>query len=147
MLFSLARGGWAPAALGRLNAAGSPKLALVASSYGIVVAVVLEKWAPKNAFVYIMSGALFGLMLSWLVSLAAHVSFRRRTSPVQIAALPMRAPLGAWGSLLGLTLVTAAVLKTWLDSRVSLVSGVATLLLLTLAYAFLRSGKAKSIDL
>src|ERR1700719_1849034 len=39
MLFSLARGGWAPAPLGRLNAAGSPKLALVASSYGIAVAV------------------------------------------------------------------------------------------------------------
>jgi AAT family amino acid transporter len=142
MLFSLARGGWAPAPLGRLNAAGSPRLALVASSYGIVVAVVLEKWAPKNAFVYILTGALFGLMLSWLVSLAAHISFRRRTTSAQIAALPMRSPLGAWGSALGLTLVTAAVLKTWWDSRVSLISGLSTLLILTVAYLFLRSGDA-----
>jgi AAT family amino acid transporter len=147
MLFSLARGGWAPAALGRLNAAGSPKLALVASSYGIVVAVALEKWAPRNAFVYILTGALFGLMLSWIVSLAAHISFRRRMSFDQIAALPMRSPLGAWGSMLGLTLVTAAVLKTWWDSRVSLISGVATLLLLTLAYAFLKTGNTRSGDL
>src|SRR5277367_2124550 len=144
MLFSLARGGWAPAALGRLNAAGSPRLALLGSSYGIVVAVVLEKWAPRNAFVYILTGALFGLMLSWLVSLAAHISFRRRTSAGQIAALPMRSPLGAWGSVLGLTLVTAAVLKTWWDSRVSLISGVATLLVLTLAYRLLRSNGARS---
>jgi amino acid transporter, AAT family len=140
MLFSLARGGWAPAPLGRLNAAGSPRLALVASSYGIVVAVVLEKWAPRNAFVYILTGALFGLMLSWLVSLAAHISFRRRTNSAQIAALPMRSPLGAWGSALGLTLVTAAVLKTWWDSRVSLISGLSTLLILSAAYLFLRSG-------
>jgi amino acid transporter, AAT family len=139
MLFSLARGGWAPAPLGRLNAAGSPKLALLASSYGIVVAVVLEKWAPKNAFVYILSGALFGLMLSWLVSLAAHVSFRRRMSSGQVSAIPMRSPLGAWGSMLGLTLVTAAILKTWWDSRVSLLSGLATLLILTVAYLLLSS--------
>jgi AAT family amino acid transporter len=138
MLFSLARRGWAPSALGRLNSAGSPKLALLASSYGIIVAVVLEKWAPRNAFVYILSGALFGLMLSWLVSLAAHISFRQRISSSQITDLPMRSPLGAWGSVLGLTLVSAAILKTWWDSRVSLLSGVSTLLLLTVAYLFLR---------
>ncbi|MGA8493023.1 MAG: amino acid permease [Terriglobales bacterium] len=143
MLFSLARGGWAPASLGRLNAAGSPQLALVASSYGILVAVVLEMWVPGNAFVYILSGALFGLMLSWLVSLAAHISCRRRMASDQVSALPMRSPLGAWGSILGLALVTAAILKTWWDSRVSLLSGVTTLLILSAAYAFLRAwGKA-----
>jgi len=139
MLFSLARAGWAPAPLGRLNAAGSPQLALLASSYGIVVAAVLEKWASKDAFVYILTGALFGLMLSWLVSLAAHISFRRRMPTAQVNALPMRSPLGAWGSMLGLTLVTAAILKTWSDSRVSLLSGISTLLILTVAYLFLRS--------
>lgn len=139
MLFSLARGGWAPASLGRLNAAGSPQLALVASSYGIVVAVVLETWVPGNAFVYILSGALFGLMLSWLVSLAAHISCRRRMSSGQVNALPMRSPLGAWGSILGLTLVMAAILKTWWDSRVSMLSGVSTLLILTAAYGILKS--------
>src|SRR5580692_9739891 len=139
MLFSLARGGWAPASLGQLNKAGSPQLALVASSYGIVVAVVLEMWVPGNAFVYILSGALFGLMLSWLVSLAAHISCRRHMSSSQVNALPMRSPLGTWGSVLGLTLVTAAILKTWWDSRVSLISGVSTLLILTIAYAILKS--------
>jgi AAT family amino acid transporter len=143
MLFSLARGGWAPASLGRLNAAGSPKLALVASSYGIVVAVVLEEWVPGNAFVYILSGALFGLMLSWLVSLAAHISFRRRISSPQTAALPMRSPLGAWGSALGLTLVSGAVLKTWWDSRVSLISGLSTLLLLTVTHVLLKASRRK----
>ena len=145
MLFSLARRGWAPAPLGRLNAAGSPKLALVASSYGIVVAAVLEKWASKNAFVYILTAALFGLMLSWVVSLAAHISFRKRISSAQVAALPMRSPLGSWGSILGLTLVSAAILKTWWDSRVSLLSGVSTVLILSVAYWFLRVSNRASL--
>ena len=78
MLFSLARTGWAPAALGRLSAKGTPTRALLVSSYGIVVALVLERWAASNAFVYILRGALFGMMLSWIISLAAHISFRRR---------------------------------------------------------------------
>jgi L-asparagine transporter-like permease len=138
MLFSLARGGWAPAAMGRLNTAGSPQFALVASSYGIIVAVVLEMWVPGNAFVYILSGALFGLMLSWLVSLAAHVACRRQMSSDQVKALAMRSPVGAWGSILGLALVTAAILKTWWDSRVSLISGVSALLILTVVYVFLK---------
>jgi len=147
MLFSLARGGWAPASLGRLNSAGSPQLALVASSYGVIVAVVLEMWVPGNAFVYILSGALFGLMLSWLVSLAAHISFRRRMNASQLGALPMRSPLGAWGSIVGLALVIAATLKTWWDSRVSLLSGVSTLLILTAAYVLLKTpGKTAPRD-
>ncbi|PYX19730.1 MAG: amino acid permease, partial [Acidobacteria bacterium] len=35
MLFSMSRTGWAPARLGQLNARGSPKLAVLVSSYGI----------------------------------------------------------------------------------------------------------------
>jgi amino acid transporter, AAT family len=138
MLFSLARTGWAPAVLGRLNPAGSPKLALLASSYGILAALVLEKWAPAHAFEYILRGALFGMMLSWLVSLAAHISFRRGLGPEAISELPMRSPLGSAGSALGLLLVSATVVKGWWDSRVNLVSGVTLLLGLTAAYFLIR---------
>ncbi len=52
---------------------GTPTLALLASSYGIIVALVLERWAPASAFEYILRGAFFGMMLSWIVSLAAHI--------------------------------------------------------------------------
>src|SRR5207247_2135909 len=123
MLFSVARTGWAPAAFGRLNAAGSPMLALLASSYGIVVALVLEKWAPKDAFVSILGAALVGLLLAWLVSLAAHVKFRQRLSVQQLAALPMRSPLGAWGSAVGFVLIILRSEEhtSELQSRVDLV--------------------------
>jgi AAT family amino acid transporter len=140
MLFSLARTGWAPASLGRLNAAGSPRLALLCSSYGTVVALVLEKWAPKTAFVSILGAVLVGMLLSWLVSLAAHVSFRRRISPEQLASLPLRSPLGAWGSALGFILIIISIFET--NSRVALISGAVFMIVLTLAYWWIRPRRA-----
>jgi amino acid transporter, AAT family len=139
VLFSLARTGWAPAVLGRLNRAGSPRLALLASSYGIVVALVLEKWAPQNAFVSVLGAALIGILLSWMITLAAHVKFRRQASASQLAALPMRSPLGAWGSALGLVLIIVAVLETGWNSRLTLISGALYVVVLTAAYFQLKT--------
>ncbi len=140
MLFSLARTGWAPAALGRLNSKGSPTLALLVSSYGIIVALALEYWAASKAFEYILQGAFFGMMLSWIVSLAAHISFRRRITLDQAAAIPTPSPLKGWGSVIGLIVVLAAIAKSWYDFRVNLISGVGFLIGLTVLYFILRPG-------
>jgi AAT family amino acid transporter len=137
MLFSLARTGWAPAVLGRLSVKGSPTLAVLVSSYGIIVALVLELWAAPKAFEYILRGAFSGFLLSWIVSLAAHISFRRRLTPEQAAALPMRSPLGRWGSVVGLTVVLGAIGKTWWDSRVNSVTGFILIIGLTALYFIL----------
>ena len=144
MLFSLARTGWAPAALGRLSAKGTPTFAVLVSSYGILVALALERWAAPKAFEYILRGAFFGMILSWLVSLAAHVSFRRRLSAEQTTALPARSPLGPWGSVIGLIVVLASVAKTWWDSRVNLVTGLTMLIGLTALY-FLLGPRKRSV--
>lgn len=138
ILFSLARTGWAPAVFGRLSASGSPKMALLASSYGIVVALVLEKWFAKNAFVSILGAALVGMLLSWLVSLAAHVKFRQKISASELAALPMRSPLGAWGSALGFVLIIVAILQTGWHSHLTLISGTVYMVVLTAAYFLLK---------
>ena len=138
MLFSLARTGWAPAVLGKLNAVGSPRLALLASSYGIIVALVLEKWAPKDAFVSILGAALVGMLLSWLVTLAAHVKFRQQLPPEELAGLPARSPLGSWGSILGFVLVLIAILESGLKSHLTLISGAVYMVVLTAAYYALK---------
>jgi L-asparagine transporter-like permease len=140
-LFSLARNGWAPAGLGKLNRAGSPTFALITSSFSIVLAIVLERWAPQQAFVSILNAALFGLLLSWLVSLASHARFRQRTSAGELALLPWRSPLGATGSVIGFVLVVLAILKTWWDSRLSFLSGVVYLIVLNVAYLLLRKSR------
>jgi L-asparagine transporter-like permease len=138
LLFSMGRSGWAPARLGKLNAAGSPRLALLVSSYGIVSALIFEYWAPQQAFVYIMGAAFSGLIFSWVVSLAAHVSFRRRLTPQQLAALPMRSPLGIWGSMLGFMLASATVLHTLFSTRINAIGGLVFFTALTLAYFLLK---------
>jgi amino acid transporter, AAT family len=145
MLFSLARTGWAPPALGRLSAKGTPTLALLVSSYGIVVALVLERWAPAQAFEYILRGAFFGMMLSWIISLAAHINFRRRITEAQAEEIPARSPLGKWGSIIGLAVVLAAIAKTWWDSRINLIAGLTFLVALTIVY-FLPRPKAMRND-
>jgi L-asparagine transporter-like permease len=144
MLFSLARTGWAPGALGRLSTKGTPTLALLVSSYGIVVALVLERWAPAKAFEYILRGAFFGMMLSWIVSLAAHINFRRRLSDAQAAEIPARSPLGKWGSVIGLVVVLASTAKTWWDSRINLIVGLTFLIALTVLYFLLRPRSLQS---
>ena len=138
MLFSLARTGWAPAALGRLSQKGTPTLALLVSSYGVVVALVLERYAPAKAFEYILRGAFFGMMLSWIVSLAAHINYRRQLTATQIETIPARSPLGKWGSIVGLTVVLASIAKTWWDSRINLIAGLTFLIALTILYFILR---------
>jgi len=138
MLFSLARTGWAPRALGRLSPKGTPTLALLASSYGIIIALVLERWAPAKAFENILRGAFFGMMLSWIVSLAAHINFRRQLTDADAAKIPTPSPLGKWGSIIGLVLVLASTAKTWWDSRINLIVGLTFLIALTVTYFLLR---------
>ena len=135
MIFSLARTGWAPARLGRLNPEGSPQYAVLLSSFGILFALALVLWAPENAFRYIVGAAFTGMILSWLISLAAHISFRNRRSYEDLAALPLRSPLGKWGSIVGFTLVTIALIQTWIYPIMNLWSALACLAVLTLSYA------------
>jgi amino acid transporter, AAT family len=138
LLFSMGRSGWAPASMGKLNASGSPRLALLVSSYGIVTALIIENWAPKQAFLYIMGAAFSGLILSWVVSLAAHVSFRRRLTPEQVAALPMRSPLGMWGSIIGCLLVSIVILHNLFSTRINAAAGLIFFAALTAAYVVIK---------
>jgi len=141
MLFSMARSGWAPRRLGDLNAQGAPNLALLVSSYGIAVALALVRWAPADAFEFMLRATFFGMILSWVVSLAAHVSFRRRLSSETLQALPLRSPLGAAGSVVGLSVVSAVVLKGWWDSRVNRMSAIFYLIFFTLAWWMIKAGR------
>jgi amino acid transporter, AAT family len=136
MLFSLARGGYAPAALGRLTAAGSPRNAIMVSTTGILVALIAQKAAPEAAYLYIIGASLFGGVLAWWVALAAHVRFRSRLSAEEIRRLPLRSPGGAMASRLGFVALTCAIASTWWvdQSRITIVSAGPYLAVLTAAY-------------
>jgi AAT family amino acid transporter len=114
--------------------------ALMVSMMGILLAIVVQLRTPDQAYLYIIGAALVGGMLAWLVSLVAHVQFRRRISPDQLAALPLRSPFGAAGSVFGFVAVLAAILLTWRvqQSSVTVISAGPYLLILSAAYFLVR---------
>jgi amino acid permease len=85
------------------------------------------------------------MILSWLVSLAAHISFRSRRTAAELAALPLRSPLGRCGSIVGFLLVTMALLQTWLHPLVNLWSGLACLATLVAAYTVAKSRRTPPV--
>jgi AAT family amino acid transporter len=77
MLFSLARGNYAPARLGQLSKNGVPHYALLASSVGMAIAILLAIYVPKRAFLLMYGSAVAGMYFVWIVILLAHLRFRR----------------------------------------------------------------------
>ncbi len=142
MLFSVARAGYAPKKMGSLNQHGVPMGALLVSMLGIVAAILLQL-RTRNAYLYIINASLVGGMIAWLVSLLAHVRFRRLVSKDQLAAAGLRSPLGAAGSIFGFVAIVASVACTWWVSQSSVAakSAVIYLVVLTVAYWLVRSGE------
>jgi L-asparagine transporter-like permease len=112
-LFSLARAGYAPEPLGRVNARGTPLNALLLSSVGLAVAVIV-RWAwPDSAYVWFMGVALFGALLVWLLIFVVHLLFRRAWDRPGSPPLPFRSPLGPAASVAGGVVVLALLVSTW----------------------------------
>lgn len=135
MLFSLARGGYAPAALGRLSKRGTPVTALLASSIGMVAALFLERRYSGTAYVYMLGSAFFGGIFVWLMIFVTHLVFRRRAAK---SGLPVQrfGPRGPWSSLLGAAALAAMLISTWWvpGLRITLTAGLPWLLFVTLCY-------------
>jgi amino acid transporter, AAT family len=90
MLFSLGREGYASAWMGKIGSNGVPHRALLASTAGIIAAILLAVLAPKNAFLMLYGSAVAGMLFVWLVILTTHLRFRVALTPKQVFALPMR---------------------------------------------------------
>lgn len=125
MLFSLARGGYAPAALGQLSPRGTPVRALFASAVGLALAIVTAILYPDNAFVYLLGISLFGGLFAWLMIFVTHVFFRR----VRQGRFP-------YGSALGAAAIAGIMASTWWveGMRVTLIAGLPWLGMVTAAY-------------
>jgi AAT family amino acid transporter len=135
MLFSISRAGYAPKRMGVLNRHGVPMGALVVSMLGIVAAILLQL-RTSNAYLYIINASLVGGMLAWLISLLAHVRFRRMVSPEQLKEIGLRSPLGAVGSILGFIAIVAAIACTWWVSQSSVAAKSAGIYLVVLSAAY-----------
>jgi amino acid transporter, AAT family len=136
MMFSLARGGYAPKRFGRLRKSGVPVDALALSSIGIAVATVLSVLQPGRSFVLMMAIAMFGAMFTWFMIFVTHWFFRRRWVEQGDAPLRFRMWAFPWFTLLGAAMMLAVMLTTAFTNafRMTLITGVPFLALLCLLY-------------
>jgi L-asparagine transporter-like permease len=135
LAFSLARGGYLPAILGRLSKKGMPVVAVLTSAGGMAAALALSERFKDSLFVFMVGLSTFGALFAWLITLLTHLAFRRfhqrHSRPyVQLG------PPGPWATLAGLAGVLAVLVSTWWvpGFRITLMAGVPWLGSITLCY-------------
>jgi len=113
MLFSLGRGGYAPEWMGKVSRNGVPHRALLASTAGIIAAILLAIFAPKNAFLILYGTAVAGMLFVWLVILITHLRFRQAITRQRLLSLPMRLWAHPFFTLAGILLLLAISITTF----------------------------------
>jgi L-asparagine transporter-like permease len=113
MLFSLGLGGYAPAWMGKVSRNGVPHRALLASTAGIIAAILLAIFAPKNAFLMLYGTAVAGMLFVWLVILNTHLRFRRIISAERLSRLPMRLPGHPFFTVVNIVLLLGISITTF----------------------------------
>ena len=136
MMFSLARGGYAPAALGRVSSRGTPLPALLLSAAGLGLAILVALLYPDGVFVYLFGISLFGGLFTWLIIFVTHLFFRRKWEASGRPRLAVRMIGYPYTSLLGAAAILAILATTWWveGMRVTLIAGLPWLGVLTAAY-------------
>lgn len=125
-LFSLARAGFVPRALGDVTERGAPVRALLASGIGLGATVLVQVLWPHTAYQKLVGVSLFGALFVWLMIFVTHIAFHRRRLPL--------------GSCLGAAAIAAILVSTWwvpgLDT--TLFAGGPWLAILGIGYALSR---------
>ncbi len=113
MLFSLGRDGYGSRWLGKVSRNGVPHRALLASTAGIIAAILLAIFAPKDAFLKLYGCAVAGMLFVWLVILNTHLRFRKSLASEQMLRLPMRVRAHPFFTLVNILLISAIAATTF----------------------------------
>ena len=102
MMFSLSRGNYAPAFLGKLSKQGVPLRALAISTLGIFLAAAVNALLPDSSYAFMMGISMFGAIFTWFMVFVSHLFFRKkweksggRKLPVKMIGFPYLTILGA----------------------------------------------------
>jgi amino acid transporter, AAT family len=144
MMFSLSRGGYAPAAFGRLSKRGVPVPALLASTAGLAIALAVAVIYPNSAFVYLYGVSLFGILFVWLMIFVTHIRFRPQWEAAGGRRLPARLIGYPYTSILGAAAMVAILVTTWWveGMRITLIAGLPWLGALTIIYFIVKRRRA-----
>ncbi|PYU73800.1 MAG: amino acid permease [Acidobacteria bacterium] len=145
LAFSLARGGYLPAILGRLSRKGIPAFAVLASAGGMAAALALSEYFKDSLFVFMIGLSTFGALLAWLMTLLTHLAFRRFHKQQARPYLQLGPP-GPWASLIGVAGVSAVLVSTWWvpGFRITLLAGAPWLGFITVCYFVWRRARSRT---
>jgi AAT family amino acid transporter len=113
MLFSLGREGYGPRWMGMVSRNGVPHRALLASTAGIIAAILLAVFAPRNAFLMLYGTAVAGMFFVWVVILSTHLRFRKTITAEQLLAFPIRLRAHPFFTVVGIVLVISISMTTF----------------------------------
>jgi len=140
MIFSLSRGGYAPAVFGRVSKRGIPFNALLISAVGLFSATLVAYFYPQSAYVYLFGVSLFGGLFVWLMIFVTHLFFRHKWEALGRPRLPVRLIGYPYTSILGVAMLVAILTTTWWveGMRITLIAGIPWLVFISVAYLFVR---------
>jgi L-asparagine transporter-like permease len=136
MMFSLARGGYAPRRFGALSGRGVPLNSLLLSSLGIALAGALSVLAPQSSFILMVAISSFGALFTWMMIFVTHYRFRRTRELAGLPPAQFRMIGFPYSTLLGAGLMAAVLLTTLFTPafRLTLVCGLPFLVCLFVIY-------------
>ena len=113
MLFSLGQQGYTPRWMGKVSRNGVPHPALLASTAGIIAAILLAIVAPKNAFLMLYGAVVAGVLFGWLILVNPHLRFRKALPAERLLRLPVRLRVHPLFTLAGILLIIAIAVTTF----------------------------------
>jgi AAT family amino acid transporter len=149
MIFSLARGGYAPASFGRVSKRGAPVAGLLVSAAGLALALLVSLAYPDSAYVYLFGISLFGGLFVWLMIFITHLYFRPKWEASGHPRPAVRMIGYPYTSLLGMAAIIAIIATTWWveGMRITMIAGLPWLGVLTGAYFLVRRRQRIRADL
>jgi AAT family amino acid transporter len=147
MIFSLSRGGYAPAVFGQVSKRGFPFNALLISAAGLFAATLVAYFYPRSAYVYLFGVSLFGGLFVWLMIFVTHLFFRHKWEALGRPRLPVHLIGYPYTSILGVAMLVAILTTTWWveGMRITLIAGIPWLVFISVAY-FLVNKKATPLS-
>ena len=141
MLFKLAHEGDAPKLFGRLSKRIVPDAAILGISGGILLGFIIDLIAASqnksmsDLFVIVFSSSVLPGMIPWFVILLAELKFRKH-NPNLMVDHPFKLPLYPFSNYFAIValLVIVAFMFVNPDTRVSVIAGLAVLVVATAVY-------------
>ncbi|MGW1680109.1 amino acid permease [Saccharopolyspora sp. NPDC002376] len=144
MLRTLSEDGQAPRAVGRLSGRSVPARAIAVTFCAMLIGVVLNVFAPEEAFTYITSASTTGAIFTWAMILIAHIGYRRKVARGALPNGPFRMPFAPWSNYVVLAFLAMVAVLLAFDEETRIALYIAPVLAIAIVIGYLVSARKSS---